>query len=66
AAKAAGQTVMRMINGEEVVVQSDLHQARLTVCNTCEEFTGSKCKMCGCNMQLKTRLSGQSCPLSKW
>ena len=66
AAKAAGKTVMRMFNGEEVIVDSDMHHARLMICNECNHFTGSRCEKCGCNTRIKTKLKGESCPEAKW
>ena len=48
--------------------EKDLIESRLAICNECpwldKRFT--KCKKCGCFMQLKTTLIQASCPLHKW
>ena len=66
AAKAAGKTVMRMFNGEEIIIDSDIQHSRLMICNECSHFTGTRCKKCGCNTNVKTRLAGEKCPIDRW
>jgi hypothetical protein len=39
---------------------------RQETCNTCEHFTGSRCKLCGCFTQAKLRMASQKCPINKW
>lgn len=41
---------------------------RLEVCRLCPEIISAVkvCKKCGCNMPIKTWLSGATCPLGKW
>jgi hypothetical protein len=39
---------------------------RSSICNGCEEFTGTTCKKCGCYMKFKTQLKAAKCPLKKW
>ena len=43
-------------------------QARLEICEDCTHLNkvSYQCDMCGCMMKKKTKLSGASCPLSKW
>lgn len=44
------------------------YEKRINICKTCEHFDSykDKCKLCGCYMTMKTRLSGESCPVGKW
>jgi hypothetical protein len=39
---------------------------RQEMCATCEHFTGSKCKLCGCFTQAKQRMATEKCPIGKW
>ena len=43
-------------------------QARLEICEDCTHLNkvSYQCDMCGCMMEKKTKISGASCPLSKW
>lgn len=49
-------------------------ESRLAVCKTCDQFTGSGCKVCGCNctgtyeFMNKLAWASESCPLDppKW
>jgi hypothetical protein len=41
---------------------------RLAICFGCEFFNedSMRCKKCGCNMKLKTKLDTAKCPINKW
>ena len=60
--------------GEEWVAQGNpiaspvSVESRLEICKTCENFdaNSTSCKLCGCNMNLKTRLQSAHCPINKW
>jgi hypothetical protein len=39
---------------------------RQEMCATCEHFTGSRCKLCGCFTQAKLRMATEKCPIGKW
>jgi hypothetical protein len=39
---------------------------RLGICQTCPEWTGTKCKICGCFTKLKVKIPEEKCPLGKW
>lgn len=43
-------------------------ESRLNLCQACEHFkqNGSRCKLCGCFMKLKTELEKAKCPIGKW
>lgn len=51
-----------------ILHDQDIIDKRLAICNSCEflfKLTGT-CKKCGCFVSKKTRVSTQSCPISKW
>jgi hypothetical protein len=39
---------------------------RMDICKACPELKGGKCEICHCNMNIKTKLPSQTCPLDKW
>jgi len=41
---------------------------RLEMCKACPEFKkkSTQCKICGCVMSKKVKISSASCPLNKW
>lgn len=45
---------------------------RLRTCASCENFDGfaykgmGECKICGCNMEIKSIMKTESCPQNKW
>ena len=45
---------------------------RLSICQTCEKFTGTACSQCGCRVNLEKRFlnklawRSETCPLGKW
>lgn len=44
----------------------DTIKQRLDTCSTCEHYTGTNCKLCGCYMKIKTRIALEKCPVEKW
>ncbi|MCB9939633.1 MAG: hypothetical protein H6823_15430 [Planctomycetaceae bacterium] len=42
------------------------YQARLEVCDTCDQRKGNRCMKCGCQLSLKARGRAFRCPLAKW
>jgi len=46
--------------------ETSLAHTRLEICKTCPEWTGVRCKICGCFTKLKVRLEKEKCPLGKW
>jgi len=58
--------VKTAIETGEVLADSDTRSNRLAICNSCKEFDGRKCKLCGCFMFLKAALAATSCPIKKW
>lgn len=51
----------------EDLPETDLQKTRISICNTCEDYTALKfCSECKCFMPFKTRLESATCPLNKW
>jgi tetratricopeptide (TPR) repeat protein len=44
----------------------EMQQKRLQTCAACEHFTGMRCKICGCFIQVKSRMLSEDCPIGKW
>jgi len=57
-----------MIDKDESEVGKELHQERLKICESCEEYfqLTKQCKKCLCFMPLKARFKIFHCPLKKW
>ena len=46
--------------------ETEQSNARLDICKTCDQWTGTRCKICGCFTKLKVRIPEEKCPLGKW
>ncbi len=55
--------VRGVINASE-----DVSANRLNTCKECEHLSQEtfRCKLCGCNMEMKVKLSAAHCPINKW
>lgn len=52
-------------------VPKEEHDRRMEICKNCPQYwvnglNVSRCKMCGCFLEAKTRFAGQHCPINKW
>ena len=67
AAKAMAAEIKARLLGEPPRSEEAI-EAALAICRGCEKFEPKqeRCTLCGCFMQLKTRLRSQSCPIGKW
>lgn len=50
------------------IKDEELIQKRYSICQECPELIAltKQCKLCGCWMPGKTRLSNAECPVGKW
>jgi len=39
---------------------------RIAACEACEQFTGTRCRECGCYVHAKAALAASVCPLGRW
>lgn len=48
-----------------------MYNERIDICKSCDKFINHKniiyrCGVCECVLNIKARMSNQSCPLNKW
>lgn len=62
------QIALDLIAGRLILSEAELATERLKVCQECNEFKGfsRQCALCGCFLDLKTRILSEECPISKW
>lgn len=66
AAGALGRVIKAAATGERILSPEDEVERRLGICRTCEHFTGTTCRLCGCIVNFKTKLETEHCPIGKW
>lgn len=51
-----------------LVAEETVIQERINICNNCDYLfqPTRNCKLCGCFIDLKTKLKSSSCPINKW
>lgn len=61
-AVSLAKAVVRHVRSGHVLSQAH-QEARLAVCKECEQWTGKKCRLCGCDfMKAKLAMSEEKCP----
>jgi hypothetical protein len=68
-AKAMEQVGENILRGEEVIVSDHIRDNRLAICSGCSFKTEDwRCEhpSCGCDLNRKTTLASQKCPLGLW
>ena len=65
-AKAALGVLAAVARGKSPIASADVIEKRRAICQTCDQWTGSRCKASGCFTKPKTRLVSESCPIGKW
>jgi hypothetical protein len=67
---AAGRAVQSAACGQPLFVDQAEQDRRLEICQKCDHYEpcAIRCKLCGCNLNLKTRLQSETgqCPAGKW
>lgn len=61
-----GNALVAWVGKGMPITQPEELTKRQDTCNTCEHFTGSKCKLCGCFAEIKMRMASEKCPVGKW
>lgn len=61
-------TIVDVVNGEEVFSTDELKTKRMEICKSCEHYNEShnRCMKCGCFLDQKVSLNSARCPLNKW
>jgi recombinational DNA repair protein RecR len=53
--------------GYRLLASSEEVRHRLNVCEECPELTKQRdCRVCGCDVDAKTMIATERCPLKKW
>lgn len=55
-----------VFKGADVIASASEIDRRMAICQSCEFFTGTTCKKCGCLASFKTKLATETCPIGKW
>jgi hypothetical protein len=63
-----GSTPLDLLNPKTEKATEEQAKDRLEICNSCDEYIKltHQCKVCGCFMELKTKIKISKCPLGKW
>jgi hypothetical protein len=61
-------TPFDLLHSENYLKNKEEIDKRLNICKGCDHFIKytTQCTECKCIMNLKTRLTGASCPIGKW
>jgi hypothetical protein len=65
-AKNLAGSVARFVGSGLKMTTPEERERRLSICHECPEFSGGKCRICGCVARWKARLAGEHCPIQKW
>ena len=55
-----------VLAGNNLLVDRSIAKDRIEICRKCPEFSDSRCKHCGCFIEVKAHLAASSCPQYKW
>jgi tetratricopeptide (TPR) repeat protein len=58
--------ITRFIGSGLKTVPRSAYEKRLAICETCEHFTGVRCRVCGCFANVKASMFYEECPIGKW
>jgi hypothetical protein len=66
--KNVGGALGRFVKIGMKTVSEKTKQKRLSICQGCEYYDKElmKCNVCGCYLEVKTKMASESCPLNKW
>ncbi|TMQ34355.1 MAG: tetratricopeptide repeat protein [Planctomycetota bacterium] len=62
----AARSMTKFLGSGMKTVTNEARHKRLQTCQTCEHFTGLRCRVCGCFVNVKSRLPHEDCPIGKW
>ncbi|OWK46746.1 DUF6171 family protein [Fimbriiglobus ruber] len=65
-AMTAAKSMARYFGSGMKTVSAETLRVRLQTCESCEQFTGARCRLCGCFTTVKARLPHEKCPIGKW
>jgi len=50
----------------DIKTGEDLYENRLSMCRMCDLLLEGMCRTCGCYVELRAAVAGNSCPNYKW
>lgn len=62
----AAVAVAQFLADGATTLTAEEYQARLDVCEICDQRRNNTCSACGCNLTIKARGRAFACPLGKW
>lgn len=65
-AASAVRAAVRHVAAGLPTVPKEEKARRLSICVTCEQYQGGRCRACGCFLALKAAMALEVCPLGKW
>lgn len=66
AVNTLGRVAKTALTKGKIVSPESTSEIRLVFCDRCVEFRAGYCKLCKCNMALKTKLIEARCPKGLW
>lgn len=64
--ESAVSTVKDFVASGLEISNTEEKNKRIEICKECEHYNNGNCRLCGCNMNLKTRIDSAHCPIGKW
>ncbi|MBO4910763.1 MAG: hypothetical protein J5476_15930 [Lachnospiraceae bacterium] len=52
--------------GEDMKTSSEVYEARLDICRSCDYLNDGTCGACGCYVELRAAAKTGKCPYKKW
>jgi tetratricopeptide (TPR) repeat protein len=62
----AARSMTKFLGSGMKTVTNEARHKRLQTCQTCEHYTGLRCRVCGCFVNVKSRMPHEDCPIGKW
>lgn len=66
APKRLGKALLGWVSKGMPLTSPETLKVRQETCKSCEHFTGSRCRLCGCFTEAKLRMATEVCPIKKW
>jgi len=64
--EAVGRAVKAFATGEQVIANEELRKERISICEECNQLSGTRCAKCGCYTNKKIILQTEKCPIGRW
>lgn len=61
-----GESIKTIAASGMKLCDKEEHSRRYSICQACAKLDGSRCRVCGCFMKLKSKFGAMSCPLKYW